>query len=176
MENDNKELIEKIINILFLSGEEIDIDKISKITNQDKKVIEQLMDRVKDTIQSIGLTLIINDNKYIITSNNKYADILSSFTNIEYSGDLTPAALQTITIISYLGEASENDIAFIRGVQSSQIIRNLSMRGLIDKTNNKYKLSILAMKLLGITDVKDLPERQELNDKIVSKLKDNISI
>ena len=176
MTNDNKELIEKIINILFLSGEEIDIDKISKIIDQDKKTIEPLMNDVKDTIQSIGLTLIINNNKYIITSNNKYSNILSSFTNIEYAGDLTPAALQTITIISYLGEASENDIAFIRGVQSSQIIRNLSTRGLIERTNNKYKLSILALKLLGITDIKDLPEMEDLNNKINSKLKDNINI
>ena len=173
----NQEIIEKIINVLFLSGEEIDIDKISRIISVDKNILVTLMPIVGERLSGIGLFLLQNNNKYIIVSNNKYSDILRDFTEIEYSGDLTPAALQTITIISYLGESSENDIAFIRGIQSTQIIRNLATRGLIEKNiDNKYRLTAKAFQILGITDISQLPEKDELSEKIKLKLQDNLVI
>ncbi|MDI9354679.1 MAG: SMC-Scp complex subunit ScpB [Cyanobium sp. MAG06] len=174
VEDKNQILIEKIINILYLSGEEISLFKIADILKEDKDIILAIMPLVVDKINTIGLSILNNNDKYIITTNSKYSDLLNDWTTIEYSGDLTVAALQTITIIAYLGESSENDIAFIRGVNSTQIIRNLSTRGLVEKSNNKYKLTNKSLQLLGVTDISQLPEKDELTEKINIKLKDNL--
>lgn len=171
--------IEKqIINILFLSGEEIDIDKISNILSLDKNVFdikEFSFDNIVKSLDGIGLKLLKNNNKLKIVTSSEYSKILESFTNYEYNSDLSPAALQVITIISYMGESSDADISFIRGVQSSQILRSLTTRGLLKRDENKYSLTLDAYQMLGVENHKNLPEYDNLSLKIKDKLKDSLN-
>ena len=59
---------------------------------------------------------------------------------------------------------SRADIDYIRGVNSTFIIRNLLIRGLIDRVTNKgsrgfmYKPSFELLSFLGISNIEELPE------------------
>lgn len=166
--------IEKqIINILFLSGEEMAKDKLREILSQD--IREDVFIKIKEHLNSIGLDILQGADKVKIVTAAEYVDLLKSFTHYEYEGDLTPAALQVITIISYMGESSDADISFIRGIQSNQILRALTTRGLLKKNDNKYLLTTEALGLLGISDISTLPEYKVLSEKIKQKLKDNLN-
>jgi segregation and condensation protein B len=171
--------IEKqIVNILFLSGEEISLDKIPTILSlgeDDFDIYKFNFENIIKSLEDIGLKLLKDNDKLKIVTSSEYSKILESFTNYEYNSDLSPAALQVITIISYMGESSDADISFIRGVQSSQILRSLTTRGLLKRDENKYSLTLEAYQILGVENHKNLPEYDNLSFKIKEKLKDSLN-
>lgn len=80
------------------------------------------------------------------------------------SRDLGKAALETLTIILYRGPLTRGDIDYIRGVNSSYILRNLRIRGLVEKVSNPtdvrgylYKPTFDLLNHLGISSISDLP-------------------
>jgi segregation and condensation protein B len=78
--------------------------------------------------------------------------------------------LETLAIISYKGPMTRPEIDNIRGVNSSFIIRNLLIRGLIErdldvKKSNAYvyKISFELLRKLGLEKIEQLPGFQEYN-------------
>ena len=182
------ELEKKIINILYLSGQEISVSnivEILKITESegDKSIIESF-ENIKDNLNKIGLMVIkreefkngnLNQVYLSINTNPQYAELLNSFANFETASDLTPAQLQTLTIVSYLKQASTQEISFIRGIQSVQTLRALSTRGLVKKIGDKYTLTTESLQNLGIEKVEDLKDFEKLNANLISKLADALN-
>jgi len=88
-------------------------------------------------------------------------------------GDLSPAALETLSIIAYRGPISRAEINEIRGVDSSYILRQLFLRELIERFPSPqrqniflYQVSFKFLEHLGLTKVQDLPNYEELHQKI----------
>jgi segregation and condensation protein B len=89
----------------------------------------------------------------------------------ELTEDLTPASSETLAIISYLGPISRAKIEYLRGVNSSLILRNLTMRGLIEKVSDDnrssaflYRITFDLMKHLGIEKKEDLPDYEKFSE------------
>jgi len=67
-------------------------------------------------------------------------------------------------LIAYLGPISRAQIDYFRGVNSSFILRNLLMRGLIERVSESadrsysYQISFDLLKHLGISKIEDLPD------------------
>lgn len=88
--------------------------------------------------------------------------------------DLGKSALETLAIILYQGPIKRADIDYVRGVNSQFILRNLLMRGLISRVDDPsdertflYKPSLELMAFLGITDIKQLPDFEEVVGKLM---------
>jgi len=86
-----------------------------------------------------------------------------------------------LSIIIYKGPISRAEIDYIRGVQSNFIIRNLSIRGLIEKVINPkdarsflYKPTFDLLQYLGVAKIEEMPEfeavKVQLDDFEKSKL------
>ncbi len=74
-----------------------------------------------------------------------------------------------------------NNYDYIRGVNSQFILRNLLIRGLIERTDNKvdariflYKPSLTLLTYLGISKIEDLPEYDAIRKDIKSYKNDAI--
>ncbi len=182
-EKSNKYLSAQILAVLFLYNEEIELEKIKefigeyKISNID---IENNILELEVQLRPLGLIILknkIKDNKiyYKLVLDNNFSDIARKIRKEELEGSLTPASLQVLTICAYLGSADKNEISFIRGVQSTQSIRSLMVRGLIKKVGNKYVISIDALQKLGLKQIEDLPEYQSIKEDFKERLKDLIS-
>jgi len=101
---------------------------------------------------------------------------MEEFIKDEFREDLTPASLETLSLISYLGPVSRAQIDYYRGVNSSFILRSLLMRGLVERYNDPqranvylYQASFDLLKYLGISRVEDLPEYEKfrtMNNKL----------
>ena len=83
----------------------------------------------------------------------------------EFKEELTPAAIETLSIIAYLGPVTRATIDFIRGVNSSFILRSLLMRGLITRAPHKqksnvfeYSVSFDFLRHMGVESPEMLPE------------------
>ena len=81
----------------------------------------------------------------------------------EFRESLTPAALETLALVAYLSPVTRATIDYIRGVNSSYSMRNLSLRGLVERGEEKgasfrYSPTQDFLKHIGISNIKMLPE------------------
>lgn len=174
-------LTEKISAVLFLYNDSISVSKIQELLDiQDLKEKEllEVFENLDIKLNRIGLSLLKKDNKNFekieltVVIKKELSDIAKKIKKDELEGELTPASLQVITICAYLDSPSKNEISFIRGIQSAQSIRSLSSRGLLKKEGEKYSLSIEAMQRLGINQLNELPEYENIKKDFQERLKD----
>ena len=86
---------------------------------------------------------------------------------------LKKASLETLSIILYKNTASRAEIDYIRGVNSSFILRNLLVRGLIEieakrgeDRNYVYKPSLNLLEHLGVKSLEELPDFASVSAKL----------
>ncbi len=180
-----EEIEKKIINIIFASGEGVDILSICKILSEnidnkiEKKEVEDSIENIKNNLNNLSLELIVsehNNSKFLsMTTSPDYTKILETYFKVQVEEDLTPAQLQTLTIVAYLKETTVQEVSFIRGVQSVQTLRALSTRGLVKKIGEKYFLTLEAFKILGISNNEDLKDYEKINTNLKSKLSEALN-
>lgn len=163
-------MLEKIITILYLSGESIKTDTLATLVGESKETVEKHVPEVKTSLESIGLTLLIEEGGISIVTKPEQAQLVQSFWKEELQGELTPASLQVLTLVAYLGAPTREEISYIRGVQSSQSIRTLTVRGLIARQGEQCRLTSDALKQLGVTSVEQLPDYATIHASLSEKL------
>ena len=164
-------MIERIVTLLYLSGEALSLPTLSSLLQVDVATIEGELDTLQTKLQSIGLQLLRNEDSLSIVTDVKQAGLVEQFWKEELKGDLTPAALQVLSLVAYLGNPTRQTISFIRGVQSSQSIRTLAVRGFIKREGEVCQLTGDALKQLGITSVEALPQYETIRAELLDKIK-----
>jgi segregation and condensation protein B len=163
-------MLEKFVTILFLSGDPLPLVKLSTFLGIQKEEIEQNLPYVQSKLEEVGLTLLIANDGISIVTKKEQSALVEAWTKEELKGELTPAALQVLTLVAYLGYPTREQISYIRGVQSTQSIRALTVRGLINKVGEVCSLTSDALKYLGITKVEELPEYEKIHTDLLEKL------
>ncbi|PIR04641.1 MAG: hypothetical protein COV57_03330 [Candidatus Liptonbacteria bacterium CG11_big_fil_rev_8_21_14_0_20_35_14] len=167
----SKEKLASIIeSVLFIYGEEMGFNSLLKITESKEDEIEGALKIIKEKYgkHNSGLVLILGDKKAQITTNPANAFYIEKIIKDGFDKTLTISALETLTIIAYLGPVSRARIDQIRGVNSSFILRNLLIRGLIEKVVDKNRSYVIlynvtgdTLKFLGIAKEEQLPEYEK---------------
>jgi len=160
----------KIESILFVSGSPIDAVKIAKLLNIKKedvaKAIEELQEEYKQNERGIQIAR-VGDRFQVVTAPQNSEEV-GMFLRQEVIGELTKPQLETLTIIAYRGPIVKPELEQIRGVNCTIILRNLMIRGLIEESELKdgmdtYIVTHDFLRVLGITDVVELPDYEKLN-------------
>ncbi len=167
--NDLKKHIE---SLLFISGEPMSLKNLVRVLEISEEEIKSSIESLKSDFsgQNRGLTIIESGENYQLTTSPASSDIISKYLKETLKEDLTPASLETLAIISYKGPMTRPEIDNIRGVNSSFIIRNLLIRGLIERDLDVkkanayvYKISFDLLRKLGLEKIEQLPGFQEYN-------------
>lgn len=163
-------MLQKIVTLLYLSGEPLRVDAIAKILGVPEVEVLQHVDEIGAALSGIGLALLHSNDGLSIVTQSVQAPLVEAFWKEELQGELTPATLQVLTLVAYLGSPTREQISFIRGVQSSQSIRTLTVRGLISRSGEVCTLTGEALMHLGVTEAKELPDYETLHTSLVEKL------
>lgn len=163
-------MLQKIVTLLFLSGEPLTIQLIANLLATTPDEIHKHIDELENSLKGIGLALLKSSDGLSIVTDASQASLVEAFWKGELEGDLTPATLQVLTLVAYLGSPSREQISYIRGVQSAQSIRTLTVRGLISRQGETCTLTGDALKQLGVTKVEDLPDYETLHASLTEKL------
>jgi len=159
-------------SLLFVLGEPTKIKKLAKILKVDfKKVKEELRELADDLKNNQrGVRILEKDEQVQMVSAPEANDWVEKIFKNDLQEDLSRTALETLAIIAYRGPITRAQIEFIRGVNSSFIIRNLLIRGLIERATNPqdarsyvYKISFDFLKKMGLEKVEDLPEYEKFS-------------
>jgi segregation and condensation protein B len=163
-------MLAQLITLLYLSGEPIKTESLAKLLGSTKEEVEKHIDELSAALNGIGLALLVAQDGLSIVTQSSQASLVEAFWKEELQGELTPATLQVLTLVAYLGSPTREEISYIRGVQSSQSIRTLTVRGLISRLGEVCTLTGDALKQLGVTKVEELPDYAMLHASLAEKL------
>ncbi len=159
--------------ILFWKAEPISFKKLATLLNTDVAVIQAGLLELEQTLKGRGLTLVRTDEEVMLGTAKELSSLIEQLTKDELSRDLGKAGLETLSIILYQGPISRADIDYIRGVNSQFIVRNLLIRGLVERVDNPkdarsflYKTTLQLLSHLGVSKLEDLPEYEQVRKDI----------
>jgi segregation and condensation protein B len=107
--------------------------------------------------------LVETDTDIQLMTAPELAPFVEALRKDELKGDISKAGAETLAIIVYRGPITRAEIDRIRGVNSSFILRNLMIRGLIERTqmsgpSHSFQATPTLLAKLGITRQHDLPQ------------------
>ncbi len=173
-----KENIARLEALLFIYGEPMTYKKIMAALDCSEEELKSAIAGLDENLKSDqrGLILVSDKEKVQLATKPDFAGLFEQLIKEEMSENLTPAALETLSIVTYAGPISRAEIDYIRGVNSSFTLRNLSIRGLVERLADPhranayiYSPSMDFLKLLGIAKKEDLPEYEKFS-QLVKKL------
>ena len=161
------EKIAQLEALLFYHGEPTSHDDIAKFLGIQKKDVLNLLREYEDNLSRRdggGLELLHSGSLVQLVTRKEYADVFKKLQDAELKEELTPAALETLSVVAYLGPLTRPEIDYIRGVNSSFMLRALFLRGLIERLKGgkrgafQYSASFEFLKHMGINGQEELPE------------------
>lgn len=162
-----EEKLAKLEAILFIHGEPLPAVKLGELLSVEQDELAALLGTLEERLRAAerGLMLLKDREKVQLVTKPEFHSVLEGFVKEELSEDLTPAVLETLAIISYFGPISRSRIEYQRGVNSMFILRNLLLRGLVERFPDPqhansflYRASLDLWKHLGLSRKEDLPE------------------
>ena len=182
----NKEQLKSALeSLLFISGEPLSLARLEKILKAGKIEIREALDEmlIGFNRSDSGLALIFNEDSVQLTTRAENSEIVKPLIQEELQSNISKAALEVLAIIAYRFPVSRADIDEIRGVDSSYVLRNLLVRGLVERGPHPeranafiYQPSFLMLKTLGISKVEELPEWQKIHEEKLTGSEENIEI
>lgn len=155
--------------ILFFRAEPLSLDELTTLTKSSKETLQEALQQLGTLLHTRGIRLIETAETYTLGTAPEASTLIATLTKEELSRDIGKAGLETLAIILYKGSATRRDIDFIRGVNSAFILRNLLMRGLVervedttDKRQFRYQPTVDLLSHLGVSTVAELPEFESI--------------
>lgn len=181
MENNNKLSLEsKIEALLFYKGEPVSFKSLEKAFEASKEDVAQAIEDLGNTLLNRGITLVKNSDEVMLGTSTELSGFFEDMRKEELTKDLTKASLETLSIILYKENVSRAEIDYIRGVNSSFILRNLQIRGLVDRKTDPndnrayvYTPSLELLSFMGVSSVRELPDYEEVSSKLKNKIENN---
>lgn len=157
--------------LLFAVGSEgLSLEELTNILEKDADEILKGLNELNEkyNLENSGIELKLLGNSYKLTTKEKENEYLKKLAT-ETSNNLSEAALETLAIIAYNEPITRMQIDDIRGINSSQMVRNLIAKGLIENIGksdlpgrpNLYKTTDFFLDYFNLSNIDELPELEE---------------
>lgn len=170
----------QIEGLLFYKGEDISIHKLSELLKVTLSEIEEALKLLTLSLENRGLVLVRKEDRVVLGITGELSPLIESIRKDEISKELSKAALETLSIILYKNGISRSEIDYIRGVNSSFILRNLLVRGLVEKfidsKDNRrilYRPTFDTLSYMNITRISELPNYNEIVASLTGVINQN---
>ena len=157
--------------ILYLEGNPIDEDGISKISGLSKDVVKCALENLSERYisEDCGIELSRIGGGITISPKREYWDNLKERYGRKNETKVSRAAIETLSIIAYSQPVTRVEIEKIRGVPADNMIKLLLEKGLIRETGKKdvpgkptlYGTTKEFLKLFSLNSIAELPKLSE---------------
>jgi segregation and condensation protein B len=143
--------------------------KVYSVNNDDLRIA---LDVLKGRLASGATRLLETDTEIQLVTAPELAPFIDDIRKGEIKSDIGKAGAETLAIILYRSPITRGEIDRIRGVNSSFILRNLLIRGLIERNQQKqgsgYSFTITPALLahLGVTQPSELTDFARATDAL----------
>ncbi len=165
----NKNL-QNIIGLLLEDGGGVTYSRMTSLLNITEEEIKSELEQNKENLLGYGINLIMTENEVAISTNEEISALIKEGNNKD-SKELSKASAETLSIVLYFPGVTRSQLDFIRGVNTSFILRNLEIRGLVRKVGKgrvMYEPTAEVLAHLGVSRVEELPKFEEVNKNLTN--------
>ncbi len=162
-------LEQQIEGVLFYKTEPVSVTSLASFFEVSEVVILETVQSLATRLESGGTRVVQTEKEVQLLSAPELGPLIDTLRKEELSRSIGKAGAETLAIILYRGPISRVEIDKIRGVNSSFIIRNLLIRGLVEKIAQKknmlgfsYAATPLLLSHLGVTKKNELPQYEDI--------------
>ncbi len=164
------DLLIKIEALLFALGRPLPYMEVAKMLGVS---VEEVRNTVAEARPGRGVVLVDDGAQVELRATPEAAELIEKIRKDEYAREVGKAGQEVLAAVLYRGPLTRSEIDFIRGVNSSQTLRTLTMRGLVRKVPNPkdsrsflYEATTELLATLGVQRAQDLPEYAEVREKL----------
>ena len=169
---------DKIEALLFALGRPLSRTDFQKMLGATGAEVESALKNLAD---KKGGVVLVDDGKEVeLRTSGESAALVEHIRKEEYARDIGKAGLEALSAVLYRGALTRSEIDFIRGVNSSQTLRTLTLRGLVRKVENDKERALPAGRRgsflyepttellgeLGVVRAQELPNYAEVRQKL----------
>ena len=165
-----KEIIESLI---FISLEPLSLDKIKGLlTDYSPQEIDASVNELLESYSSNerGIQIIPSAGGFLFTTKPEHDLWIRRLLKSERRNRLSPAALETLSVIAYNQPVTLAEVSAIRGVDATHSLKTLLIKRLIKITGRKkapgkpliYRTSDKFLTYFGLNDLAELPSQEEI--------------
>ena len=158
-------LEQQIEAVLFYKAKPVAISWLLKFFESDAESLGNALVSLQQALEKRGLRLLVSDNKEVqLVTAPEFSQLIEKIRRDDLKRDSGTAGAETLAVIMYRGPISRVEIDRIRGVNSAFILRNLQIRGLIERsgTDNargySYQTTPALLAHLGVEQKEALPD------------------
>lgn len=160
--------------LLFALGRPLSRSEIQKLMSVPSAEIEAAIAEL--VAPAARGTTVVDDGTVIeLRAAAAAAELIERVRKDEYSREVGKAGFEALSAILYRGPLTRAEIDFIRGVNSSQTLRTLTLRGLVRRVPNPkdersflYEPTTDLLAQLGVASVKELPEYTAVRERLAA--------
>lgn len=165
------EISRKIEALLFYKGEPVPAAFLAKSLGISQEEALQGLANLEQELSGRGIVLMQNGDEYTLSTTPEMGPVIEALLKEELTKELGKAGLETLATVLYRGPILRSEINYLRGVNSNYILRNLLIRGLIEKVDQggrstAYQPTFELLSYLGVSRVQDLPGYEEAQKSV----------
>jgi len=171
----------KIEAVLFWKAEPVSIKELAAFFETNEVEINTAILKLEENLVGRGLVVVKNNDQCSLYTSPEQSDVIKKITKEELSRDISRAGSEVLSLIIYRGQISKRDIDYLRGVNSGYIIRNLMVRGLIERIDTTdtrsfvYQPTFELLAHLGVTKREELPNFASVQGDLQSFMKNEVA-
>lgn len=161
-----------IEGLLFYRGTPLKKYALCKEFSVDEDGLSAAISALSTRLETGALRLIDTENDIQLVTAPSLAPFIEQIKKADLKKDIGKAGAETLAIILYRKSVTRSEIDYIRGVNSSFILRNLMTRGLVERQpagkGSGYTFSITPELLayLGVTSTQELTDFAHITDAL----------
>lgn len=159
-----------IESILFAAGESVSRKELADILEMTEEEIIKAVDKLSDFYRENerGLKIICLEDEYQLCTVEQNYRYVQALAEPRKKQTLSPAALETLSIVAYHQPVTRGSIEYIRGVNSDGPVNRLIERGLIEEGGRLdapgrpilYVTTQEFLRSFGLSSLSELPDIQ----------------
>ncbi|MBQ9663958.1 MAG: SMC-Scp complex subunit ScpB [Oscillospiraceae bacterium] len=167
-----KDLKNALEAVLFAAGESVPVGRLTLVFAVEQ---DEILEAARELAEEYdrgerGIRLLRMDNKLQLCSSPEYAQLIIRTLEQRKPPMLSPAALETLSIVAYYQPVTRAVIEKMRGVDSSYTVSALQERGLIEACGKLeapgrptlYATTDAFLRVMGIQTLQQLPPLPEV--------------
>ena len=171
VENPVDRLARVLEGVLVVASRPLSVGELSAAAGEDEERVETalalLVGRYREGRSGIVLESVAGG--WAFRAAREAAEACGRLFDRPVARGLSPAALETLAVIAYLGPVSRPEIARLRGVAADSAVAGLVERGLVAEAGRageggavRYETTPLFQRVFGLAGLEELPDLDDL--------------
>lgn len=158
--------------LLFARGEAEEVSVLAAVLDWTPAAVERALDELDRLLRDDGRGIMLqrSGNQAQLVSAPRFGTLVERLLMVERTVRLSPAALETLSIVAYRQPVTRPEIEAVRGVDCSGVLSNLLARELIEIAGRRptignpreYVTTPAFLSFFGLGSLDDLLQVEEL--------------